>query len=204
KRALEIREKALGPKHPDVANTLNSLATLYTAKGDLVQAVTFQSRAGEVREHNLADNLPTLSERHKLAYLALFLKESDFTLSLHSRNAPGDPQALELAFTTLLRRKGRGLDAMTDEIGALRRRAAPGEQSLFDQLGERRSQLAALTPRASEVAGLDLYRTRLKPLEEKVDELEAELRSRSAEFRAQTQPVPLAAVQAALPAGSAL
>src|SRR5262249_13531164 len=158
----------------------------------LAQAVTFQSRAGEVREHNLALNLPKRSERQKLAYLALFLNESDFTLSLHSRNAPGDPRALELAFTTLLRRKGRGLDAMTDAIGALRRRAAPEDQTLFDQLAEKRSQLATLTLRASYGAGPDTYRTRLKPLEEKVDELEVELSSHSKEFRAQTQPVTLA------------
>src|SRR5215468_8552168 len=180
------------------------MAALYTAKGDLVQAVTFQSRAVAASEYNLVLNLAVGSEQQKLAYLALFLKESDFTLSLHSRNAPSDPRALELAFTTLLRRKGRGLDAMTDAIGALRRRAAPEDQSLFDQLAEKRSQLANLTLRASNVAGTDTYRTRLKPLEEKVDELEAELSSRSAEFRAQTQPVTLAAVQAALPAGSAL
>ena len=29
KRALAIREKALGPEHPDVATSLNNLALLY-------------------------------------------------------------------------------------------------------------------------------------------------------------------------------
>jgi tetratricopeptide (TPR) repeat protein len=33
-RALAIREKALGPDHPDVANTLNNLAIVYKNKGD--------------------------------------------------------------------------------------------------------------------------------------------------------------------------
>src|SRR5262249_18703489 len=75
---------------------------------------------------------------------------------------------------------------------------------LFDQLAEKRSQLANLTLSASYVAGPDTYRTRLKPIEEKVDELEAALSSRSAEFRVQSQPVTLAVVQAALPVGSAL
>jgi tetratricopeptide (TPR) repeat protein len=32
-RALEIREKALGPEHPDVAQSLNNLAGLYHDQG---------------------------------------------------------------------------------------------------------------------------------------------------------------------------
>src|SRR6266545_3505182 len=142
-RALTIWEKTLGPEHPDVSNTLSNLARLYAAKGDIARAITFQSRANAVSEHNLALNLAAGSERQKLAYLALFSKETDFTLSLHSQVAPNDPQALNLAFITLLRRKGRGLDAMTNTIAALRRRARPEDQTLFDQLVEARSRLAA-------------------------------------------------------------
>jgi CHAT domain-containing protein/Tfp pilus assembly protein PilF len=203
-RALAIREKSLGPEHPAVATSLNDLATLYSAKGDIARAITFQSRANTVGERNLTLNLAIGSERQKLAYLALFSKQTDFTLSLHNQIAPSDPQALDLAFTTLLRRKGRGLDAMTDTIGALRRRAAPEDQAFFDRLAEARSQLAAFTLRESDVAKPDTYRARLKPLEEEVERREAELSVRSAEFRTQYQPVTLAAVQAALPADSVL
>ena len=35
---LAIREKALGPNHPDVAISLNNMAELYRAKGQNVQA----------------------------------------------------------------------------------------------------------------------------------------------------------------------
>ena len=34
-RALDIREKVLGPQHPDVATTLNNLAGLYYQYGRL-------------------------------------------------------------------------------------------------------------------------------------------------------------------------
>ncbi len=34
-RALDIREKVLGPQHPDVATTLNNLAGLYRQYGRL-------------------------------------------------------------------------------------------------------------------------------------------------------------------------
>ena len=35
---LEIREKALGPQHPDTAKSLNNLALLYEAMGDYAKA----------------------------------------------------------------------------------------------------------------------------------------------------------------------
>jgi tetratricopeptide (TPR) repeat protein len=204
KRALDIREKALGKDHLDTAASLDNLAVLYTATGNLVQAVKFQSRANAASERNLAVNLATGSERQKLAYLALFSNQTDFTLSLHSQALPRDPQALDLAFTTLLRRKGRGLDEMADAIAALRRRAAPDDHALFDQLAEARSQLAALTLKGVGADKPETYRARLKSLEERVEELESALSARNPDFRAQAQPVTLAAVQSALPAGGAL
>jgi CHAT domain-containing protein/Tfp pilus assembly protein PilF len=204
RRALAIREKALGPQHPLVADTLNNLAILYTAKGDLTQGLAFQARANDVSERNLSLNLATGSERQKLAYLALASPQTDSTLSLHIQYAPHDPQALDLALTTLLRRKGRGLDAMTDAVAALRRRATPEGQELFDQLAAARSQLTALTFKEADTARPDTYRMRLKPLEDKIENLEADLSAHSAEFRAQSQPVTLSAIRAALPVGSAL
>ena len=202
-RALAVREKALGPEHPPyLADVLYGMAVLYAAKGDFAQAVTIQSRANSVGERNLARYLGVGSERQKLLYLALFSEQTDFTLSLHSRALPHDPQALDLAFTTLLRRKGRGLDVMADTIGALRRRAAPEDQALFDQLAEARSQLAVFMLKESGMDKPEVYRARLKSLEDRVEELESVLSARRPEFRAQL--VTLNAVQSALPAGSAL
>jgi tetratricopeptide (TPR) repeat protein len=201
-RALAIQEKALGPEHPDVVKYLDNLAVLYAANGDFAQAVAVQSRANSVGERNLARYLGVGSERQKLLYLALFSEQTGFTLSLHSRTLPHDPQAFDLAFTTLLRRKGRGLDVMADTIGALRRRAAPEDQALFDQLADARSQLAVFTFKESGTDKPESYRARLKSLEDRVEELESALSARRPEFRA--PPVTLTAVQSALPAGSAL
>jgi CHAT domain-containing protein/Tfp pilus assembly protein PilF len=205
RRALAVQEKALGLEHPPyVADVLDHMAVLYAAKGDFAQAVTIQSRANSVGEQNLARYLTIGSERQKLAYLDIFSEQTDFTLWLHSQAFPHDPQALDLAFTTLLRRKGRGLDVMVNTIGALRRHAAPEEQALFDQLAEARSQLAALTLKDLGTDTPESYRARLISLEDKVEEFESALSARNADFRGQTQPVTLAAVQSALPAGGAL
>src|SRR6266508_3255897 len=203
-RALAIWEKTLRPEHPFIAESLTNLAVLCEINGDLAQAVRLRSRANTISEYNLAFNLAIGSERQKLAYLALFSAQTDSTLSLHTQVAPNDPQALDLAFTTWLRRKGRGLEAMADTIAILRRHAAPQDQQLFDQLADARSQLAALTLGESSTAKPGTYRAQLASLREKADELEATLSSHSAEFRTQSQPVALAAVQSALPAGSVL
>jgi hypothetical protein len=47
KRALTIRENVLGKSHPDVAATLNNLATVYGAAGKIENALTFSRRATE-------------------------------------------------------------------------------------------------------------------------------------------------------------
>jgi CHAT domain-containing protein len=203
-RALAVRRKALGQEHPAVYESLNDLAMLYAVKGDISQAVTFQAQANAIGERNLALNLAIGSERQKLAYLTLLSKGTNFTLSLHSQAAPSDQRALNLAFTTLLRWKGRGLDAMTNTIALLRRQATPEVQALFDQLAVARSQLATLTLRKSAVAGPRTYQERLRLFEEQVEKLESELSLRSVEFRTQAQPVTLDAIQAVLPADSAL
>jgi CHAT domain-containing protein len=204
RRALTIYEKSLGPEHYRVAHALSDLAALYAAKGDIAQAVSCMSRVNAIKERTLTRNLAAGSERQKLAYLALFSQETHFTLSLHCQIAPDDPQALNLAFTTLLRRKGRGLDAMADTISTLRRHATPQDQKLFNQLADARARLAALSLAGPGAATPETYQKRLKPLEEEIEKLEAELSDRSDRFRAQTQPVTLAAVQSALPADGAL
>src|SRR5262249_18473979 len=45
KRALDIREKALGPEHPDTANSLNNLAALYYSQGRYAEAEPLYRRA---------------------------------------------------------------------------------------------------------------------------------------------------------------
>ncbi len=53
RRALEIREKQLGPDHPDVAESLNCLAILFQAQGNYANAETLYRRALEIDEKKL-------------------------------------------------------------------------------------------------------------------------------------------------------
>ncbi len=60
-RALAIREKALGPDDPNVAQSLNNLALLYHAQGKHAQAEPLYQRALEIKEKALGPDDPNVA-----------------------------------------------------------------------------------------------------------------------------------------------
>ena len=203
-RALTIREQALGLAHPNVADVLIRLAVLSLAQGNPAHAVPLLTRSSVIREHTLALMLMLGTEAQKLASAVMLSNETSLLVSLHTRFAPYDPQALHLALTTVLRRKGRVLDAMVDTLAAMRQHMPPEEQPLLAQWATVRGQLATLV-----FEGLDphipaVYRANLVQLETQVQHLEAQLSAHTAALRTQLQSVTLEQVQATLPAEAAL
>ena len=69
KRALAIKEKALGADHPDVANSLNNLAIGYGEQGKYADAEGLFKRALAIREKTLGADHPELAST--LASLAV-------------------------------------------------------------------------------------------------------------------------------------
>ncbi len=53
KRSLVIREKELGPNHPEVATSLNNLAELYRIQGKYTEAELLYKRSLDIREKTL-------------------------------------------------------------------------------------------------------------------------------------------------------
>ena len=203
-QALLNREKALGAEHPDVAVSLNNLATLSESKNELAQAVRYLNRSNEISERNLALILTTGSENQKRLYTQTLTSQTYSTISLHVNLAPNNTDAARLALTTILRRKGRALDAMTDQIGALRRRFNEQDRALLDKLSESQTRLATLVLNGPGAMPLAQYRSRVEKLGTEVEELEAQVSARSALFRTETQPVTMERVQQAIPADAAL
>ena len=127
---------------------------------------------------------------------------TDGMVSVHAVAAPSDPSAARLALLTILRRKGRVLDALAQGNAALRGRLGDADRAELDQLGTKRSALAAL------VLGIEQHlaeqRAQQAALEAEVQRLEASLGARSAEYRVATAPVTIESVAAAIPDGAAL
>ena len=74
KRALAIREKALGPEHPDVAKRFNNLALLYHVQGRYAEAEAFYMLALSIDEKSLEPEHPNLALR--LENYAALLRET--------------------------------------------------------------------------------------------------------------------------------
>jgi CHAT domain-containing protein/Tfp pilus assembly protein PilF len=203
-RAVAVTEKALGPNQPDVAGYLNNLALLYAAKGETGPAISFLERGNDLRERTLALMLSTGSEDQKRLYMEKLALETSVTISLHTTAAPNDLKAKRLALTTILRRKGRVLDAMSDQFAALRRRSTPEDRALLDALSSARTKLAALVLGGAGIKDPDSRQEARVRSEAEVERLEAQASARSAEFRTASEPVSLQRLQQSVPADAVL
>lgn len=200
-RALAIRERTLGPEHPLIASLLSNLSLLYRTQGETQRAIQSQTRANEVREHSMALMLSTGAESQKQRYLSVLAGETAGTISLQVNFAPDNPLAIRMAVLTVLQRKGRVLDAMSNQIASLRRNLKSED---LDQLQKSRGRLSALILRGIGAGGPEKYRVEITKLEAEIQGLEANASLRSNEHRSQSQPVTLEAVQRAIPADAAV
>ena len=104
-------------------------------------------KSANVTERNLDLILASGSESQKLRYMETFTENTDITVSMHRVSAPRDAAAQHLALTTLLRRKGRVLDAVGGALQALRDRMSDEDRAALDRLSAARAQLARLVLR---------------------------------------------------------
>ncbi len=175
-------------EHPEVAIVLNNLAFAQLAQGNVDLALTSLERGLDIEERHLSLTLTIGSERQKQEYMNTLRNTTYRSISLHLQNAPDSQEAANLAFKTILRRKGRILDVMTDSISILRQNLASEEKALFAQLEEKRKQLAMV--RFNQIQPSNPVEIKMLEAEEK--QLEAELLQRSAEFRAEAKPIDIA------------
>src|SRR5262249_48260365 len=170
----------------------------------LTKSLRMEDRGTEIEEAHLAMVLAIGSEDQKQLYLNQISGWTHQSVSFHVLSAPQDSQAARLALIAILRRKGRALDAMTDQVGLLRRHATPQTQILLDQWREALSQLATFEISSSKQLTPEAYRTKVVQLRTEVERLAGEVSRSSAEFRVQAAPVMLDAVRQAIPADAAL
>ena len=114
-RAVELKEKLLGPSHPDVGFGLSNLGSALTALGNYREAGVALARAHAIFAHALPDD--------HFAFLALSVNEGDLAL------AQGDAAAALAAYQHAL--------TVAEHNGQL-----PNPNTLEARLGLGRSQLA--------------------------------------------------------------
>ena len=202
--ALRMWEEAVGPYGRETLLIIGNIARTYAAAGDIDNALAFQRRADAILETQLTLYVTTGSERQKLAVVRNDSERTDRTISLHLLQGANRPDAASLAALVILQRKGRVQDAMTDVFASVRQRVSdPHDRAVMDELRETTAHLARIVLGNTNTTAGDL-RQSISDLEVRKERLEAALSQRSAEFRAELNPVTLEAVQSALPADAAL
>lgn len=202
-RALAIRERVQGPNNQYTVLVLRSLANFYAIKGDINRSIEYQRRISAIEEKIIPLNLTIGSERQKITYFTQ-MQRPDRVISFHVGLAPDNQAARDLAATTVLQRKGRVLDALSENLSALRRRFSAQDQALLDSLSDMNSRLARLVLSKPQKMSPEEHQNQIKALEGEREKLEAEISRRSAGFYVGSQPVTLAAVRAAIPSDAAL
>jgi CHAT domain-containing protein/Tfp pilus assembly protein PilF len=206
KQALAIRKQQLGDNHSSTATSLNNLAALYQSQDDISQAINYLTQGLTVEEYNLSQNLNIGDEKQKRDYIATVSDTTDALISLNLQSAPNNPEATRLAFKSILQRKGRILDVLTNSLQILRQQINdPESQTLLEQLIQKQTQLSNLTfQRPETIKSPEIHRQQLTNLQNETQQLEDKLSRRSAEFRNLSQPITLEAIQKLIPTNAAL
>lgn len=205
--SLEMRKRLFGEKHPDVADSLNNIAGFYWSQDRITEALDYHTQTQKLEEYYLNLNLAAGFERQKRDYLETFSRSTDNAISVHLNSAPNNSKAARLAFETILQRKGRILDFFTNSLQILRQRVDDSEsQELLNDLSNVYSELAKLIYNQPDQLQIspEQYRVGIANFEAKAKELEDQLSRRSVEFRIQSQPVTIEAIQKLIPTDTAL
>jgi tetratricopeptide (TPR) repeat protein len=203
-QALELRKSLLGERHPDVANSLNNLAALYEYQGRYEKAIDFLTQGMQIEETNLVTNIAIGAEEQKRDYLTKFNDTTDASISLHLQRASTNSKAMHLAFTNILRRKGRILGTLADSLNQIRQNLTPPAQTQLDELSATQTQLATLYQKGLGKLSSDQYRARLTALEQKSTQLSETLSRSSVALQTTIQPITPETIQQQIPTDTAL
>ncbi len=203
-RALEITTATLGPEHRTVVRHLKNLEHLYSANGDPQRALLAAQRLIAIEEKHLPLNLAIGSERQKFAYFGPYSHTLEKLISFHVNQPTTEREARDLAAETLLRRKGRILDAMIDSQAALRSRSTPEDLARFVELNDVTSRLAGLVLNGPKNVTLAEHQDQVDSLSREREAIEAELSRITAGQFERPAAEPLGAVTDAIPEDAVL
>jgi MYXO-CTERM domain-containing protein len=207
-RAERVVLKVFGPKHTRLAEVYSEWSLCAQAQNDMPRAIELRTKANDIEENHLASVLASGSEQVKQGYLNKLAAHADDTVALHlwgdGQRAINDQAAARLALTTILRRKGRVLDAVAQGVTGLSARMSSEDKKLLTELNKVRSDLSSMMIRGPGATSPTDYQARLNALSARATAIEVQVSASSAALRVETTPITLEAVQAAIPEDAAL
>ena len=194
--------KRYGTRHPLYGSVLQAASRVYASAGKIREAERALGEALDLAEKELSLVLRAGTEADHAVYFARNGYQLDTAINFEINYAPRSPSAARLAMTTLLRRKGRVLDAAAAAMATIRAKLSPEDKKLLDELASTRAELAKLTvagPPASAGQGDGDYAKEIAALEDKLQKVELAISAKSATYRLVSQPIELGAVQKMIP-----
>lgn len=204
KRAVAIVQKNFGPDNYRMADILLGLAAVYLKSGNTESAIRCAELAADLRERYVALVVSSGAEAQKRSFLQALRVDSDFLISLQAHHAAEHAAARQLALTTLLQRKGRVLDVMTDALARFRQHASDQDKQLLDELLHLRRELSNAAVLGPADVPLDTFRAGLQALEQKVRAVEQKIGDRLDALREQGMPITIERVMATIPQDAVL
>ena len=204
RRVREITEKSVGLYDNLTTVSISDSARIFAAQGETERAVALQKTHDERYEKWFASEMTIGSERQKLQSVTRVEKLTSTTISLHLNAARNNQAALDLAALAVLQRKGRVLDAVADNLAAIRRRANETDRVLLDHLNDVNARLAKLTLGKPAKIPLDEHQKQIAELERQKEQIEIEIGDQNAKFTVQTPSVTLNAIKTEIPEDAAL
>lgn len=180
KEAININKKNLGDTHSDYAASLISLATLYIGIGQYEMAEPLTLEYFKIVIQNLQNNFSFLSENEKQIFIEKNFKQPAASNSLLYANAKISPAIIKEIADLQLFFNGLILDNTKHLLATLFQSRDTALKKMFKEWQLHKKILSkqySLT--------IEKRRTNLKDLEEKKEQLEKELNSRSFEFKKQ-------------------
>ena len=197
-------EKQYGKRHPIYGMALLTMSYVYMASHNFAEAERVLADSLEIAEHEMVNVLRTGTEADHAVYFARNGYQLDNAINFGITFAPKSPAAARIGLTTLLRRKGRVLDAAAASMATIRSKLSPDDKKLLDDLASARTKLAKLTVAGPSATGGDDYAKEVAALEDQIQKLEIQVGTKSAAYRAVSQPIVLAEIQKLIPKDSRL
>ena len=173
RQALEIRKRALGENHPDYANSLNNLAELYYAQGQLAAAEQFLRQGLTLLTRWTQEGLAALGERQRIRLLAA----QGGALNAYLSVAPAAGIKTEEIYRHVLAWKGV-VEARQDEDRLARDQ--PELKETLGQLEQARARLAHLAFTTPPAGQRQAWLQQLDALRDRKENLESDLARKSA------------------------
>ncbi len=204
--ALDGTRATRGSQHPDVAQTLESLVQVRLLQGDEASALEALREVSAIHDRNLALLLGHGTESQKTAYAGRILGSTALALSVRRLAGVDNPPATEIAFSAVLNRKGRVLEAMTATRHLLGIHASdPEVKRLLDERDRLHARLSGeLRRTASHSAARGADAEDLAALWNEVDGIEYEIGRVLGGDASPFAPVTVERIAGALPGGTAL